>query len=62
MPRRNTIGYSRRRTARRPDPESTEVAASFEALARELVRRGLASKVILDKPTNPNDPTERNQQ
>jgi len=43
MPRRNSIGYSRRRATRRPAPEQTEVAVNYEALANSLVRRGLAT-------------------
>jgi hypothetical protein len=50
-PRRNTIGHSRRRTTRRPEPEQTEVAVGWDALARELVRRGRASEAILDHPS-----------
>jgi hypothetical protein len=46
-PRRNSIGYSRKRTARRPEPEQTEAAVNYEALASKLVRRGLASNAIL---------------
>jgi len=30
-------------------------AINFEAMARALVRRGLASKFILDRPDNPHD-------
>jgi len=47
MPRRNSIGYSRRRATRRPEPEHTEVAVNYEALANSLVRRGLATPAIL---------------
>jgi hypothetical protein len=42
MPRRNTRAYSRRRGSR-PFQTDTEVAVSFEALARELVRQGKAT-------------------
>ena len=49
-PRRNTIGHSRRRTTRRPEPEQT-TAVGWDALARDLVRRGRASKAILDPPS-----------
>jgi hypothetical protein len=56
-PRRNTRG-SHRRTTWRPEPEQTEVAVNYEALARRLVRRGLASRGVLDPPqhslTQPN--------
>jgi hypothetical protein len=51
MPRRNSIGYSRRRTTRRPEPEQTEAAANYEALANKLVRRGLATPAILTGAT-----------
>jgi hypothetical protein len=60
-PRRNTKAYNRRRGSR-PLQTDTEVAVSWEALAAELVRRGKATKAILDRPTTPNDPHERNQQ
>ena|GEM_PF-5231013 len=50
MPRRNSIGSSRKRTTRRPDLEQTEVAVNYEALARRLVRRGLVSRGVLDPP------------
>ena len=53
MPRRNLKGYSRRRTTRRPEPEQTEAALSCDALAVNLVRRGLASKAILCQPAFP---------
>jgi hypothetical protein len=56
-PRRNTIGHSRRRTTRRPEPEQTEVAANYEALARRLVRRGLVSRGVLDPPQHLSNPT-----
>ena len=46
-PRRNVRGHSRRRTTRRPEPEQIEVSANYEALANELVRRGLASPSVL---------------
>jgi len=48
-PRRNTRG-SRRRTTWRPEPEQIEVAVNYEAMARRLVRRGLASRGVLDPP------------
>ena len=47
MPRRNSIGYSRRRTTRRPEPEPVDRPVNFEALANKLVRHGLASPAIL---------------
>ena len=59
MPRRNSIGYSRRRTTRRPEPEHTEAAVSWEALASELIRRGLASNAILTGAIGSNRPRER---
>ena len=49
-PRRNVRGHSRRRTTWRPEPEQTEVAVNYEALARRLVRRGLVSRGVLDPP------------
>jgi len=59
MPRRNVKGYSRRRTTRRPEAEPAEAAVSWDALARELVRRGLANASILDGPSiQPNRPKE----
>jgi hypothetical protein len=51
MPRRNSIGYSRRRTTRRPEPKHIEAAVNYEALANSLVRRGLASNAILSGAT-----------
>jgi hypothetical protein len=51
MPRRNSIGYSRRRATRRPAPEQTEVAVNYEALANSLVRRGLATPAVLSGAT-----------
>jgi len=50
-PRRNTKGFSRRRTTRRPEPEQIEAAANYEALANSLVRRGLASPSVLSGAT-----------
>ena len=55
-PRRNSIGYSRKRTTRRPDLEQTEAAVSWDALASELVRRGLASNAILSGVIGSNRP------
>jgi len=52
-PRRNTIGHSRRRTTRRPDLEPVDQPVSFDALALDLVSRGLAGKSILDQPAPP---------
>jgi len=57
MPRRNLKGYSRRRTTRRPEPEQTEAALSCDALAVDLVRRGLATKAILTQPSFPGEMT-----
>jgi hypothetical protein len=53
MPRRNSRASNRRRGFR-PLQTDTEPAVSFDALARELVRRGLASKAVLDRPDTPN--------
>ena len=50
-PRRNTKGYSRRRTTRRPEAERTEAAVNYESLANKLVRRGLATPAILTGAT-----------
>jgi hypothetical protein len=60
-PRRNSKAYNRRRGSR-PLQTDTEVAVGWDALAKELVRQGKASKAILDRPTTLHDPTERNQQ
>ena len=61
MPRRNTPARSRRLKAH-PVTFRPEVnTISTEGMARELVRCGLATKAILDRPTNPNtlhDPHE----
>jgi len=57
MPRRNLKGYSRRRTTRRPEPEHTEAAVNYEAIARRLVRRGLVSRGVLDPPQHLSNPT-----
>jgi hypothetical protein len=59
-PRKNSKAQNRRRGLR-PLQIDPEPAISFEALAKELVRRGLASKTILDRPDTPNtlhDPHE----
>jgi len=48
-PRRNTRG-SQRRTTWRPEPEPLDRPVNYEALARRLVRRGLASRGVLDPP------------
>ncbi|HEY8790639.1 MAG TPA: hypothetical protein VIM10_16125 [Actinopolymorphaceae bacterium] len=52
-PRRNVKNYSRRRTTRQPEPEQIEAAVSLDALAADLVRRGRASRTILDQPAPP---------
>ena len=60
MPRKNSKAQNRRRGLR-PLQTDTEPAVSFDALARELVRRGLVSKAVLDRPDTPNtlhDPHE----
>jgi hypothetical protein len=59
MPRKNIATHGRRL---KPHPvmDVPETAAiNFEALARGLVRRGLATKVILDGYDNLHTPTER---
>jgi hypothetical protein len=53
-PRRNTKAYNRRRGSR-PLQTDTEPASSLDALARELVRRSLAPKTILDNPQPPRE-------
>lgn len=55
-PRRNSIGYSRKRTTRRPELEEGETAVNYNALASELVRRGLASNAILSGAISSNRP------
>ncbi len=57
-PRRNTKAYNRRRGSR-PLQTDTEPAISFDALARELVRRGLAPKSIVDQPAHPTERQSR---
>jgi hypothetical protein len=58
MPRRNTAAHGRRWKVH-PTPFRPEVnITTTEGMARELVRRGLATKAILDRPTIPNDPHE----
>jgi len=54
-PRRNTRGSHRRPW--RPEPEPVDPPADYEALARRLVRRGLASRGVLD-PQHSLKPTE----
>jgi len=58
-PRRNVRGHSRRRTTRQPEFEPVDRPVNYEALARRLVRRGLASRGVLDPPqhslTQPKD-------
>lgn len=51
MPRHNTLG-SRRRTPR-SEPEPVDQPVNFEALACELVRRGLATPSILEHSNDP---------
>jgi len=53
MPRRNSVGHNRRRTTRRPEPEEDATPVSWDALALDLVRRGLASKAILIQSSFP---------
>jgi hypothetical protein len=55
MPRRNTAAHGRRRTAKALPPKDVAAAASLEELAVELVRRGRASKAILDHPQVPRE-------
>jgi hypothetical protein len=57
MPRRNTATHGRR-LAGHPTTYAGEAnPISPEGLARELVRRGLASEAILDYPTRLDQPT-----
>ena len=59
MPRRNSIGSSRKRTTRRPEPEQTEAAVNYEALASGLIRRGLATNAILSGACGPSERPDR---
>jgi hypothetical protein len=45
--RHNRKAPNRRRISQRPQSEPIEIGKSFEALANELVRRGLASPAVL---------------
>jgi hypothetical protein len=54
--RKNSKAQNRRRGSR-PLQTDPEVAVSFEALAKELVRQGKASKAILDRPSTPEETT-----
>jgi hypothetical protein len=53
MPRRNTPTHSRRRIAKALPPAEPEVVDSWESMANALVRRGLASKRILERSSYP---------
>jgi hypothetical protein len=57
MPRQNRPKHGRRRTAKALPPRNVAAAISLEELAAELVRRGRASKAILDHPSTPNETT-----
>jgi hypothetical protein len=60
MPRKNLATHGRRRTSR-PAPAVPEPdAATFEDLARSLVKRGLAPRTILDNQQALHDSTEEN--
>jgi len=59
MPRRNVATHGRRRKAHPVMVVPETAAINFEAMARALVRRGLATKSILDQPNNPHTPTEQ---
>jgi len=50
MSRHNRKAPNRRRISQRSQSESIEIGKSFEALANELVRRGLATRGALDPP------------
>jgi len=53
--RHNRKAPNRRRISQRSQSEPIEIGKSFEALANELVRRGLASPAILSGyPPKPN--------
>jgi len=52
-PRHNSKAPSRRRTSPRPANTEADPQPGLEGLARELVRRGLASKMILTQPRVP---------
>ena len=59
MPRRNSATHGRRL---KPHPVMVVAEMNVitgESLARDLVRRGLATKSILDRPDNPHTPAER---
>jgi hypothetical protein len=57
--RHNRKAPNRRRIAQQPQSEPVDIGKSFEALALELVRRGLANASILNGPTiQPNRPKE----
>lgn len=51
MARKNAKAHGRRRPARHVDAvASVKPRTNYEELARDLVTRGLASKMILDEP------------
>jgi hypothetical protein len=59
MPRRNTAAHGRRWKVH-PTPFRPEVnIITTEGMARELVRRGLASELILDHPLQDTPPERR---
>jgi len=63
MPRRNNRPERAHQKASSAPPVefvTTSAADELEALARGLVRRGLASTNILDRPCRDNPTTERN--
>ena len=59
MPRRNVATHGRRLKAHPVMVAPQAVAINFEAMARALVRRGLATKSILDRPDTLHTPTEQ---
>ena len=59
MPRKNIATHGRRLKAHPVMVVPEAAAINFEAMARNLVRRGLATKVILDGYDNPHTPTEQ---
>ena len=61
MPRRNAPAHGRRLKAHPAAFAGEANAIKPEGMARELVRRGLASEAILDNPQALHDTTKENQ-
>jgi hypothetical protein len=60
MPRRNTPARGRRWKAQPVTPPPETNTPSYEALARQLVRRGKAHPAILDNPQTLHDQPKEN--